>query len=69
MMRSVIDRFNAMVRSLTARFPFLHYVDVRNTLSTTLPDDYKKWWDNELHPTEGGFERVTDKFAAVLQRL
>jgi hypothetical protein len=69
MMRDVIDRFNGVVQSLTARFPFVRYVDVRNTLSTVLPDDYKRWWDNELHPTEQGFEKVTEKFVAVLESL
>lgn len=67
MMRDVIDRFNVMAQSLTQRFSFVRYVDVRNTLSTG--GDYKTWWDNELHPTEAGFEKVTDKFAAVLQSL
>jgi hypothetical protein len=66
LMRYVIDRFNTMVQSLTAQFSFVRYVDLRNTLSTTLPDDYKTWWDNELHPTEQGFEKVTEKFAAAL---
>jgi hypothetical protein len=69
MMHDVIDRLNVMMQSLTKRFPFTVYVDVRNTLSTTLPDTYKHFWDNELHPTELGFEKVTDKFAAVLQAL
>jgi hypothetical protein len=68
MMHEVIDRFNVVVQSLTKRFPFMHYIDVRNTLSTD-PNQYKAWWDNELHPTEAGFEKVTDKFAAVLQTL
>lgn len=67
MMHDVIDRFNVMVQSLTQRLAFVHYVDVRNTLSTG--GDYKTWWDNELHPTGEGFEKVTDKFAAVLQSL
>lgn len=67
MMRDVIDRFNLVVQSLTERFPFVVYVDVRNTLSTGA--DYTDWWDNELHPTGPGFEKVTDKFAAALQAL
>jgi hypothetical protein len=69
MMHDIIDRFNVMLQSLTTHFSFLHYVDTRNTLSTVLPDAYKTWWDNELHPTAPGFEKVTDKFAAVLQNL
>jgi hypothetical protein len=69
MMHDTIDQFNTMLRSLARQFPFLYYVNVRNTLSTVLPKDYKRWWDNELHPTKAGFEKVTDKFAAVLQKL
>src|SRR3984957_7992781 len=69
MMRDVLDRFNAILQSLPQRFSFVRYLDLRNTLSTVLPNDYKSWWDNELHPTPKGFEKVTDKFVAVLQSL
>jgi hypothetical protein len=69
MMHDIIDRFNVVVQSLTNQFAFVHYVDVRNTLSTTLPDDYKSWWDNELHPTKNGFEKVTKEFVSILQAL
>ena len=51
-------------------FANLHYVDLRNTLSTVLANDaYKDWWGNELHPTEKGFSAVTDKFATELAKL
>jgi hypothetical protein len=69
MMRDVIDRFNQILQTLPRRFSFVRYIDVRNTLSTSLPDDYKEWWDNELHPTEKGFEKVTEKFVTVLRSL
>jgi hypothetical protein len=69
MMRDVIDRFNGILQALAIRFTFVRYIDVRNTLSTVLPDAYKAWWDNELHPTEMGFAKVTEKFVAVLQAL
>jgi hypothetical protein len=69
MMRDVIDRFNGILQALAIRFTFVRYIDVRNTLSTVLPDAYKAWWDNELHPTEKGFEKVTEKFVAELQAL
>jgi hypothetical protein len=29
----------------------------------------KQFWANELHPTEKGFELVTDRFAAALDKL
>lgn len=70
MMREVMDRFNQLVAAL--RFPnvTIHYVDLRNTLSTALAGDaYKQWWANELHPTEKGFAAVANKFAAVLSGI
>ncbi|HET6934865.1 MAG TPA: hypothetical protein VFI72_08500 [Candidatus Angelobacter sp.] len=72
LMHTVIDRFNQMLQNLThdAAFSNVHYIDVRNTLSTDLTNDaYQDWWANELHPTKKGFEAVTDKFVAVLKTL
>jgi lysophospholipase L1-like esterase len=67
--RELIERFNAMLGGI-ARLPDfaqVHYIDLRNTLSTG--PDYQDWWANELHPTERGFRRIADRFAAVLQGL
>jgi hypothetical protein len=72
LMHTIIDRFNEMLAKLAqdGSFPNLHYVDVRNTLSTVLSDDaYQDWWANELHPTKKGFEAVTNKFADVLKTV
>jgi hypothetical protein len=62
----LIDRFNAMLAGLAGRPPFSHvkYVDLRNTLPNG--SDYRRWWDNELHPTRKGFKAVTAKFVAAL---
>jgi hypothetical protein len=70
MMKTTMDKFNVMVGSLAAYPDLAHvrYIDLRGTLSTQL-NDYKAWWANELHPTERGFEMVTNKFAAVLAAL
>ena len=70
MMVVIMDSFNKMVESLTTHPNFGHlvYVNLRGTLSNRLAD-YKDWWANELHPTEKGFEAVTDKFAAALAKL
>jgi hypothetical protein len=59
-----------MLETLTARSQFGHveHVNLRDSLSTS-PAHYKDWWDNELHPTREGFERVTGRFAAVLAQL
>jgi len=70
LMKTTMDKFNAMVASLPKQkgLEHVHYVDLRNTLSTRI-SDYKNWWANELHPTKEGFEKVTDKFAALLAKL
>jgi hypothetical protein len=70
MMREIMDQFNAMVKSVTAQpaFAYVHYVDLRGTLSNKL-SDYQDWWANELHPTEKGFEAVTNRFADELAKL
>jgi len=66
----LIDAFNAMIAELAAQpeFAQVHYVDLRPELSNKL-SDYKRWWDNELHPTERGFDAVTKRFADVLATL
>ena len=65
----LIDKFNDMLQQLTslAAFSHVHYINLRGTLSTGR--DYTKWWENELHPNEDGFQKVTAKFAAVLHNL
>ena len=72
LMSDIIDRFNVMVAALTqdAAFSNVHFVDLRNTLSTELPGDaYQDWWANELHPTERGFSAIADKFAMEIGKL
>jgi hypothetical protein len=67
--KQLIDRFNAMIKEIAAltEFPHVTYVNLRNTLSTGT--DYKRYWANELHPTEKGFELVTNRFAGALNQL
>jgi hypothetical protein len=70
MMQTLMDQFNEVVKLLPSQPPFAHvrYIDLRGTLSNHLAD-YKDWWANELHPTERGFEAVTDRFAVELAKL
>ncbi|HEX5709605.1 MAG TPA: hypothetical protein VFX96_20165 [Pyrinomonadaceae bacterium] len=65
----LIDRFNAMLASVSARpeFAHVHYLDLRDTLKHDAT--YKKHWANEMHPTATGFDLVTKKFASVLDKL
>ena len=70
MMQDIMDRFNVMVQKLQDQAGLAHvrYINLRGTLPNSLAN-YKKWWANELHPTEQGFEAVTNRFAAVLATL
>jgi hypothetical protein len=71
-MRTVIDKFNDMLTALVQdpSVEKVHYIDLRNTLSSVLTDDaYKQDWNNELHPEERGFVAIANKFARVLDTL
>ena len=65
----LIDAFNAMLAGLNAvpGLQHFHHVDVR----ALLPDhgEYTRWWSDELHPSEEGFERVADALHSRLTRL
>jgi hypothetical protein len=65
----LIDRFNAMIRSVSGdrRFPHVHYVDLRGTLPNV--SSYTDWWGNELHPTRKGFKAVAQKLANAIGRI
>lgn len=69
--RDLIDRFNALLQSLPSHFGLAHvtYVDVRDVLSSDLANKrYTRSWNDELHPTQPGFEAVAGKLsAAILQ--
>jgi hypothetical protein len=68
--RTLMERFNKMLNDLVSdpQFSHVHYVDLRNTLSTAL-DNYTDYWANEFHPTRKGFEKVTQRFVDVLKTL
>jgi lysophospholipase L1-like esterase len=65
----LIDRFNEMLAAISAhrQFSHVHYLDLRKTLRRD--NTYKKFWANELHPTAGGFDLVTKKFADIIESL
>jgi hypothetical protein len=66
--RELIDAFNAMLNDVQSMpgFDHVHYLDLRRTLTSP---DYHDDWANELHPTARGFERITDRFAALIGTL
>lgn len=66
----LLQTFHRMLRELTTLpdFSHVHFVDLA---PDSLPTDsnYKKFWANELHPTEDGFAIVARRFAEVLAAL
>jgi hypothetical protein len=54
------------LKGVAASFAHVHYIDLRGTLANS--SDYKKYWANELHPTERGFRVVAGMFAAVIDK-
>lgn len=67
-MKALIDRFNTMLKELSAApaFAHVHYLNLRGSLSA---QPYKRYWDNELHPTERGFVMVAERFHALIEKL
>jgi lysophospholipase L1-like esterase len=65
----LIDRFNAMLATVSAlpEFAHVHYLDLRGTLKRD--GTYKKHWANEMHPNATGFELVTQKFADAIDKV
>lgn len=63
----LIDRFNAMLQTLptTPGLGHVTYIDLRKIVKSD-PAIYKKWWNDELHPTKSGFEAVAAEFARVI---
>lgn len=66
-MQELIERYNAMLKTIPAINGYEHvrYVDLRGTLRNQ-PGTYKHDWDNELHPTEPGFQQVAERFATAI---
>jgi lysophospholipase L1-like esterase len=67
-MRQLIDRLNKMLAGI-ADLPGLghvKHVDLRGTLSSS-PEDYQRFWANELHPTADGFRLLCDRMVQVIE--
>ena len=71
-MRSLIRDLNKMVSVVADQYPHrVHHMDLRETLEKQ-PDfttDYKKYWDNELHPTEVGCITMAHFVITELKKL
>lgn len=67
----LIDLYNRMLRRLVQELAaegldHVRYVDLRGTLSHALPAAYRADWNDELHPTRSGFDRVAERIAAAI---
>ena len=64
-MQKVVIRYNALLAELSQHASyrdFFVHANLRGTLVNTLAgDDYKQDWNNEMHPTPAGFEKVADR--------
>lgn len=67
MVRELIDGFNGVLAGIAQAFPHVRHLNLRETLPTD--GTYKKYWDNETHPTDKGFKLVTARFATLLSTL
>lgn len=69
LIRALIDRYNAMLKRVPQAPGLGHvrYVRLLDMLGTG--PDYKKWWANELHPTQAGYKKVAAEFDRVLSAL
>jgi lysophospholipase L1-like esterase len=71
-MADLIGRFNAVLARLPNQAGLGHvkYVNLQGTLSNDLRQErYKDSWDNELHPTEEGFDSVAQVFDDAIRTL
>jgi hypothetical protein len=59
----MMDWFNGLLRGLSREFPdSFGYIDLRGTLA-------RNDWENEIHPTRSGFEKVADEYLRQLTPL
>lgn len=66
---ALIDVFNNMLMNLSKvpGFEHVRFVDLRGTLSAVIHNEqYKMDWANELHPSQSGFEKITEKIYQAL---
>ena len=65
--RDLIDRVNLAFSAYARAASGVYFIDSRRTLDAGA--NYRNDWDNELHPTRAGFDRIVDqKWIPVLQQ-
>jgi hypothetical protein len=69
MTKALIVEFNRMLRGVTEMKEFAGHVRCLDLQGTLQNGDYRKWWANELHPTDRGFTAIAMRYAALLAKL
>ena len=54
--KTLVDEFNLMLKSLDKKYSFFHHIDLRNEF----PKDEE--WDNEIHLKNRGFKKVAEHY-------
>lgn len=62
MMRTLMDRFNNMLKSVAGDFAHVRYVNLRDVLPAT-----KTLWANELHPKDTGFKLAAKEIEKAIE--
>jgi hypothetical protein len=59
--KEILVRFRAMLQHLAVSLPNFVYIETQGLLQPTA-----KWWDNELHPSPKGFDKIAIAFKDAL---
>ena len=73
-MKKLANYFNDMLKAFDPyknAFPkiYVQHVDLRQCWVNKLDNDYQKYWDDEFHPSEKGFQLIAAEFDKVIQNL
>ena len=76
-LEKLVNQFNEMVSRLQYFRPVIdgvelyntpvRYINLRDCLRNS-EEEYKEYWDNELHPTQKGFCNIARKFSEEIER-
>ncbi|MBL8376748.1 MAG: hypothetical protein JNM79_02665 [Burkholderiales bacterium] len=69
-MQLVIGRLHALQTHLAKRYKGMFSVDLRPALTSKIdPPQYKMLWQDELHPTAAGYQRVAQRYGWELKKV
>jgi hypothetical protein len=59
--KEILVRFRSMLQNLATSLPNFVYIETQGLLRPTA-----KWWDNEIHPSPTGFDKIAVAFRNTL---